>query len=357
MSTTRSTWSMRPVTQKPADPMFCHTAAISSRLGRLAALSIVMAIAIASLIADRIAVAQDETDPAEWGSDHVGAALPLYMSGDECLFCHRDVGDHFQTNWHNIGMRNVSIVSDEFKAALDSAEAAEFGPGTTYTLGGRRTLRFLKPNDRYGQFAIHRAAWNPHTGAFSNADAGWDSDVFANDCAGCHTTAVETGLQAFAAPSLDCFTCHGDTPAGHQNEPKLALFAKGAAMDPRVEMAICGSCHLRGGTSASTGLPYPNQFVPGDNLFKDFRVDLGPDAIEGMNPGDAHIFQNVRDVLLGGQTGLTCVSCHDIHGESSRKHRVLRRLERPEYCAICHDNAEDYSSFIKYDAHSAVCQY
>jgi hypothetical protein len=313
--------------------------------------------ALATLLADRPTTAQSGPDPAAWGTDHVGAPLPLYMTGDECLFCHREVGTNWQSNWHNTGMRNVNVVTDQIESVLESPDAAEFGPETTYTLGGRRLLRFLKPNGRYGQFALHEASWNPHSGDFSSAHGDWDPDIFAANCAGCHTTAVETEIRAFAAPSLDCFVCHGDTPAGHQNEPKLALFAKGAAMDPRVEMSICGSCHLRGGTSKSTGLPYPNQFVPGDNLFRDFVVDLGLAAAVDTNPGDAHILVNVRDVLIEGRTGLTCISCHDIHGESSRKHRVLRRLERAEYCAICHDKPDDYASFIRYEAHSALCQY
>jgi formate-dependent nitrite reductase cytochrome c552 subunit len=279
------------------------------------------------------------------------------MTGDECLFCHRDVGENWQANWHNIGMRNVYVVPGDVKTALESSEAATFGPETTYTLGGRRLVRFLKPNDKYGQFALHGASWNPHTHEIANAEGGWDPEIFAMNCAGCHTTAVETEVHGFAAPSLDCFVCHGDTPPGHQNEPTQALFAKGATMDPRVEMSICGSCHLRGGTSRSTGLPYPNQFVPGDNLFKDFEVGLGPDASAGMNPGDAHIIVNVRDVLIEGKTSLTCVNCHDIHGKSSRKHRVLRRLERPEYCAICHNEGDDYTSFIKYEPYSELCQY
>lgn len=321
-----------------------------------AALSIVLPVVAATLLAETPLKAQS-TDLADWGSDHVGGRLPMYMTGDECLFCHRDVGENWQGNWHNTGMRNAHLLSGALEEALASYVAASFGPETEYALGGRWLVRFLRSNGNYGQFALHAASWNPHSGAFSNVDGDWNPDMFAANCAGCHTTAVETDIRAFAAPSLDCFVCHGDTPPGHQNEPELALFARSAAKDPRVEMSICGSCHLRGGTSRSTGLPYPNQFVPGDNLFKDFKVDLGPDAIAGMNPGDAHIFTNVRDVLIEGKTDLTCTSCHDIHGESSRKHRVLRRLERPEYCATCHDKGEDYTSFIQYERHSALCRY
>ena len=37
---------------------------------------------------------------------------------------------------------------------------------------------------------------------------------------------------------------------------------------PRDIVSICGQCHLRGRESASTGLPYANQFVAGDDLFR-----------------------------------------------------------------------------------------
>src|SRR5689334_7839434 len=30
-----------------------------------------------------------ELDPSAWGSDHVGKALPEFITSDECLFCHR----------------------------------------------------------------------------------------------------------------------------------------------------------------------------------------------------------------------------------------------------------------------------
>ena len=40
------------------------------------------------------------TDPAAWGSDHVGQNFPEYMTGDECLFCHRRIGPSWNNNRH-----------------------------------------------------------------------------------------------------------------------------------------------------------------------------------------------------------------------------------------------------------------
>jgi hypothetical protein len=40
-------------------------------------------------------------DPAAWGSDHVGKPVPEYVTGDECLFCHREkVGPTWGANRH-----------------------------------------------------------------------------------------------------------------------------------------------------------------------------------------------------------------------------------------------------------------
>ena len=323
--------------------------------------AVIASLAAAIVIASTSA--QDRTpDPGAWGSDHVNKPLPMYTTGEECLFCHREkVGNTLSTEAHAQTMRVVQAVSPTLRALLASEDAASFAGETTYVLGGSQVRRFLKPNGAYGQFALHAAKWTPgeegEAGMLTGADGAWDNDRFAQRCAGCHATAVETEYHAVSAASLDCFVCHGDTPQGHQNKPERALFAAKREREPLVEISICAQCHLRGGSSRSSGLPYPNQFVPGDNLFRDFEVDLSSETIAAMNAGDRHIFENVRAVLFGGVLDLTCTSCHDIHDQSSRKHRILKRLQRDAYCRICHDNLEDYSSLVGYDVHSDLCEY
>jgi hypothetical protein len=44
---------------------------------------------------------QPSQDPAVWGDDHVGKAMPEFYGGDECLFCHRGtVGTVWQKDPH-----------------------------------------------------------------------------------------------------------------------------------------------------------------------------------------------------------------------------------------------------------------
>ncbi|HIA48729.1 MAG TPA: hypothetical protein EYN96_12375 [Candidatus Hydrogenedentes bacterium] len=324
--------------------------------------SSVLVVVLAILSGSMPVPAQATGSFGDWGDDHVGKSTPDYVTGDECLFCHREkVGNVWGKNLHNRSMRNVLGVSPTFKALLEAAGVSEIASESTYILGRRDELRFLKPNGKYGQFSIHSTRLTAKEGGgFEKVNAGaahWDEDAFANSCIGCHTTSIDLEYKSFEAPSLDCMVCHGDVPQGHQNEPAQALFAKKARNSVLVEMSICGQCHLRGGKSKSSGLPYPNSFVGGDNLFKDLEVDFSEERIAGMNIADRHVYRNVKDVIVSGLNEMVCTTCHDVHGESSRRHRVLKRIERDSYCMICHSDKSDYTKVYSYEVHNDVCDY
>jgi hypothetical protein len=118
--------------------------------------------------------------------------------------------------------------------------------------------------------------------------------------------------------------------------------------------SICGQCHLRGGKSRSTGLPYPNNFVGGDNLFRDFQVDWTKADDTRLNPGDRHVWSNTRDVVLDGRGEMTCLTCHDVHGRSTVRHRTLAD---EQYCGHCHEPGRPKSLVRQYEVHSEVCEY
>ena len=314
------------------------------------------------LLALNVPVLSQATDPlADWGDDHVGKPRPDFVTGDECLFCHREkVGTAWANNYHNRSMTNVHGLSPTLQALVEAAGVDDIMAESAYLLGRESQMRFLKPNGKYGQYAIHSTRLLVEADGTLKTSSGaghWDNDSFANRCIGCHTTAIDPEYKSFETPSLDCMVCHGDTPQGHQNEPDQALFAKKGTMDPRVEMSICGQCHLRGGVSRSTGLPYPTSFVGGDNLFKDFEMNFSDEAIDAMSIPDRHVFQNVRDVLLNGMSDMTYMTCHDIHDQSSRKHKALKRLERESYCMICHSDNSDYLKVYSYEEHNSICDY
>jgi hypothetical protein len=285
--------------------------------------------------------------------------VPEYLTGDECLFCHRDnVGPGWPMNRHNLTMHALDAdapVAIALKKGLGDAIAAD----VKVELGGRQLSRFLKPGEAYGKMDMLSAGWTPATagkpGAFRDADKPhWDAKTFADKCAGCHATAVDAKTRAFSSPSLDCFTCHGAVDPKHSNDPALVHLSRKRNEPARVVTSICAQCHARGGRSRSSGLPYANNFLAGDNVFRDFAMDLTPQSIEKLNPADRHIFENIREVAVLGHNEVTCLSCHQVHKQSTLPHQ---RLEKSTLCFTCHNETGPMKVRKTYEAHNQTCGY
>lgn len=265
--------------------------------------------------------------------DHVGQPVPKYVTGDECLFCHRvKVADTWQQNPHALTVH---------PRPEDEASEKNFPSDAAYILGAHPPHRGLK-EDGYGKYDL-----------LSHDGKSWAREAFALRCAGCHTTAVDPKAHTFSASSLDCYTCHGVAPENHPNDISLVWLSKKHTRDPKQIVSICGQCHLRGGKSKSSGLPYPNNFVAGDDLFQDFHVDFSKAGDAGMSPNDRHIYTNARDVVLHA-SDVTCLSCHKVHDNNTAKHRLV--LTGP-ICLDCHYAEGPKRKVRQSVAKSDVCEY
>lgn len=286
-------------------------------------------IALGLVLAVISAIAQTQIDPAAWGSNHAGQPIPEYIDGEQCLFCHRsEIGSGWQAN------RHARTIRPKFSGPQDDAQRDAF------LLGSReitRELVLLRP----GVFSI-------------GTDRGAHPKHFGERCAGCHSSAVDPESRTFYSIGIDCFTCHGDVVLEHTNDTSLVQLSKKNPGDARVVISICGQCHLRGGRSRSTGLPFPNNFIAGDNLFQDVEVDFGLAGNATLHPADRHVYENVRDVAVRGESKVTCLTCHRVHAHSGVRHRRVLRNER---CYTCHENTEKLSPPMAAAVHSDVCEY
>ncbi|MEN3335342.1 MAG: hypothetical protein V7641_4707 [Blastocatellia bacterium] len=297
-------------------------------------------------------------DPALWGSDHVGKPAPELYGGDECLFCHRaTVGAVWQNDPHFRALR------DKFQGGHVAPEIAALGAQplfkkvaaqVDFVLGQRRAVRFLQRNDSGGFALLNATLLDPQQPRFDgHSKAVWDSQKFAAQCVGCHTTGVDPASLRPFETFVGCEACHGPYNEQHTGGTVFMRFAKKARETPQMIASTCGSCHLRGGHSRSTSRPYANNFVAGDNLFKDYAFDFSRADDASLNPMDAHVQQNIRDIVLLGRDNLTCLSCHKLHSTGSRLHR---RQPKTNYCYVCH-KTEPFKELKSYEVHSAVCEY
>lgn len=301
----------------------------------------------------------EHLDPAAWGEDHVGAELPEYVEGGECLFCHRQhVGRTWQTDKHSRTIRDVVPDEPALKALAGDKATEATAADIKLVLGKEHQVVFLREGEKYGHLDVFDVRANAGRGSrwrlTDTSHPAWDDQLFAGKCAGCHATAVESETQAFTGVGHDCYVCHGAIDEEHANDSKLMILAKKRQDPPRVVTSICAQCHLRGGRSRSTGLPYPNQFVAGDNLFRDYEVDWAKTDDPKLNPGDRHIWMNARDVVLLGREETTCLTCHQVHGNSTEPHR---KVADGASCAVCHDPAQPKTKHLVYEKHSEVCGY
>jgi predicted CXXCH cytochrome family protein len=297
-------------------------------------------------------------DPAGWGSDHVEKPVPEYTSGDECLFCHRQVGSTWGANRHNLTIRPFDEKSPAL-ADLKRSEAKDLAAEIKFVMGGQQRQRFLRPAKAYGKLDLLSVEWAPPRGEKPGTLVAlqrphWDAARFGDACAGCHATAVDPKEQAFSALSLDCFACHGLVPAEHTKKPELAHLSLKRKGEARVVTAICAQCHVRTGKSKSTGRPHPTNFVAGDNLFRDFQIDFSAEGFKDLSAADQHVLENVRDVVVFGIEKVTCLNCHDVHRGSSKKHH---RLPKADYCWSCHQKETLKGERKPFTSHSKTCGY
>lgn len=305
-------------------------------------------------------------DPAAWGGNHAGKSVPEFVHGDECLFCHRNtIGATWQNNAHGVTIRQREDAPELQALLKQQPKLTDFAEQIEYFLGSRHRVRLMK-KEGYGKFTML------NTQVVLNAEhklerweaadkPAWDKDKFASNCAGCHATGIDPQTKAFAAFGLDCFTCHGDVDLEHTNDTSRILLSKKRRNDAKVITSLCAQCHLRESKSRSSGLPYPNNFIAGDNLFQDLVVNWAKADDAKLNPGDRHIWRNVRDVAVNGDESITCLNCHQIHASptapagttSTIRHR---RILRAPICSECHA-ADSFKNAKPYVVHSSLCEY
>jgi predicted CXXCH cytochrome family protein len=291
-------------------------------------------------------------DPAAWGGDHVGKPAPDLYGGDECLFCHRaTVGAVWQNDPHFRSIRNKfqgGHLAPEIEALGKRSSFEKAALQADFVLGFKKANQFLRRNDRGGFDLLDFDAAARGRGL-------WDSERFANRCIGCHMTGVDpVSLRPFET-FVGCEACHGPYDDRHTGGAVFMRFAKKAKETPQMIASTCGSCHLRGDNSysRSTRRPFANNFIAGDNLFKDYAFSFSRADDPGLNPMDAHVQQNVRDIVLLGRDNLTCLSCHKLHSTGSSLHR---RQPKTDYCYVCH-KTEPFKELKPYEVHSTVCEY
>jgi predicted CXXCH cytochrome family protein len=278
-----------------------------------------------------------------------------YVGSQACQSCHRDIYDR----WKQTRMANVVRDPHEHPDAI-APDLTKPDPLVTFTkedvafvYGSRWKQRYFKKvGDDYfplpAQWDFTHKRWAAY---FVKNGADWWSTLYPPDnmqrptgplCDGCHSVGYDIEAKTVAEWNVGCERCHGpgSEHVAHQGRPNIINPAK---LDYVHANDVCIQCHSQGQplTNPIAGKYYdwPVGFQVGKNLSDFWKLEerkLGVQSFTHFADGTAHknrMQGNDFVQSLMYTRGVTCFSCHDVHGTPNQA--VLWK-PATKICLDCH---------------------
>jgi len=296
--------------------------------------------------------------------DHVSAqtdvvrqpvAAASYVGSTACARCHAPIYDR----WKQTRMANVVRDPKEHPEAI-IPDLAQPNPLVTFTrdqiafvYGSKWKQRyFTKVGDDYfplgAQWDVTHRQWRPYNVAIGTD---WWTAFYPPEnnqrptgptCDGCHSVNYNVKTKTVTEWNVGCEKCHGPG-SDHVARPGRDTIVNPSRLDPIGAVNVCLQCHSQGRPLVNpvegryydwpvgfrVGLNLRDfwqleEFKPGETTFTHF-----PDGTAHKNRMQGNDF--TQSVMY--THGVTCSSCHDVHGT-----RHNADLVRPasEVCLTCH---------------------
>ena len=277
-----------------------------------------------------------------------------YVGSQACEKCHAQVYER----WKKTPMANVvrdphehpeAIIPDLSKNPLAkfTKEQVAFVYGSVW-----KQRYFTKIGDDYfpepAQWDVTNKVWRPY---FVANGTDWWATLYPPDnmqrptgptCDGCHSVDYDIHTKKVAEWNVGCERCHG--PGGeHVEHPSRGNILNPARMDYVHANDTCIQCHSQGRplTDPIEGRHYdwPVGYHLGLNLQDFWQLEehtLGAGTFTHFADGTAHknrMQGNDFVQSLMYRRGVTCFSCHDVHGTDN-----YAQLRKPvdKLCLDCH---------------------
>ena len=296
--------------------------------------------------------------PSERARQTAFLASAHYTGSEACEKCHREI----YARWKKTPMANVVRDPREHPEAitpdLATNNVARFTKDqVAFVYGSRWKQRyFTKVGDDYfplsaqWDFADH--SWRPYHVPDKGGD--WWTAFYPSDnlgrptgptCDGCHSVGYDIHSKQVAEWNVGCERCHGPG-SEHGAHPSRSNILNPGQMDPVASSDTCIQCHSQGQPRSSPieGKYYdwPVGYNVGLKLADYWKLEdctLGqttfyyfPDCTAHKNRMQGNDF--AQSVMY--RHGITCATCHDVHGTSN-----YAQLRKPadQICLDCHGPA------------------
>ncbi|HKT79724.1 MAG TPA: cytochrome c3 family protein [Vicinamibacterales bacterium] len=297
--------------------------------------------------------------PAQPANPTASAQVPpsgaTYVGSQTCRRCHAAIYER----WSKTRMANVVVDPKQHPEAV-LGDFSRSDPAKNFTLndvaftyGSKWKQRYFKKvGDDYfplgAQWDISNRVWRPYL-VGPNTDW-WVVHYPADNnqrptgplCDGCHSVNYDIRTKTVTEWNVGCERCHGPGSA-HVARPSAVTIVNPAKLDFVRANDTCIQCHSQGQPLANPfeGKYYdwPVGFDQGEQL-KDFwkleEHKLGETTFTHFADGTAHknrMQGNDFVQSLMYRRGVTCFSCHDVHGTGNNADLIK---PAGQVCLTCH---------------------
>jgi len=277
-----------------------------------------------------------------------------YVGSAACKECHADIYDR----WLKTPMANVVRDPREHPDAiipdLATNTIAPFNKEQVALVYGSlwKQRYFTKIGDDYfpqpAQWDVAHKVWRPY---FVPKGGDWWEPFYPPDnmkrptgptCDGCHSVGYDIHTKQVAEWNVGCERCHG-AGSEHVAHATRANIVNPAHLDAVASTDTCIQCHSQGRPRTvpieGTYYDWPVGYDVGKNLRDYWTLEehtLGETTFTHFADGTAHKNRMqgndfVQSVMY--RRGLTCATCHDVHGTG---HYAQLRKPAQTLCLDCH---------------------
>jgi predicted CXXCH cytochrome family protein len=280
----------------------------------------------------------------------------LYVGSEACARCHRPIYDR----WAKTRMANI-VTDPREHPEMVLPDFNKSDPLLTFKLtdvafvyGSKWKQRYFTKvgNDYYplpAQWDVTHKIWRAY---FVPPNTDWWVPFYPADnkqrptgplCDGCHSVNYDVRTKAVTEWNVGCERCHGPG-SEHVRQPGAANIVNPARLDFTRANDTCIQCHSQGQPLSNPILgqyyDWPVGFHQGSSLEDYWKLEehkLGDTNFMHYADGTAHKNRMqgndfVQSVMY--RRGVTCFSCHDVHGTSNNADTVKPARD---LCVTCHN--------------------
>jgi predicted CXXCH cytochrome family protein len=278
-----------------------------------------------------------------------------YVGSTACARCHRPIYER----WKQTRMANVVRDPKEHPDAI-LPDLSKPDPLVTFTkdqiafvYGSKWKQRyFTKIGDDYyplpAQWDVTHRQWRPY---FVQPNTDWWTANYPADnlkrptgplCDGCHSVNYNVKTKQVTEWNVGCERCHGPGSI-HIAQATSATIINPARLDPVAANDVCIQCHTQGRPLVNPVegryFDWPVGFQVGSRLADFWDLEehtLGQTTFTHFADGTAHknrMQGNDFAQSLMYARGVTCASCHDVHGTTNNAELVKPARA---ICLTCH---------------------